>query len=297
MDFRKLSVLISLGLVGVAHADPSGSVNQSILSGVQDTSNLWIGWATTGYDFSFSTQPGDPDFYLNAIDVVGGPGWDPSITFNSVGSTIGSGSNEYMLGTPLQADHSYFWEDLIRHDGAFDSAIAPGLYSFDVVFSGGSTPTSADILYTQSLQVEIVERIDAEVTVSQDLAVINTGETVTVSAILQNNMASRDFVTTTWFVSGTTPGLGLNFVGDWFNKTIAPGGSRYDLHSTWTALATDAPGDYHKVGGVVGGLYNGDNFLFATTSGDNVHISVVPEPGTMAALGLGALAVLRRRKK
>lgn len=296
MSFRKFSVLISLGLVGVAHADPSGSVNQSILSGVQDTSNLWFGWATTGYDFSFSTQPGDPDFYLNAIDVVGGPGWDPNITFNSVGPTIGSDTNAYTLGTALQADHSYFWDDLIRHDGAFDSTIAPGLYSFDVVFSGGSTPTSADILYTQSLQVEIVERVDASVSVSQDRSVINTGETVTVSAVLQNNMA-RDFVTTTWFVSGSTPGLSLNFVGDWFNKTIAPGGSRSDLHSTWTALATDPAGVYHKTGGIVGGLYNGDNFLFASVGGDNVHITVVPEPGTMAALGLGALAVLRRRKK
>jgi len=39
---------------------------------------------------------------------------------------------------------------------------------------------------------------------------------------------------------------------------------------------------------------NARNLLFGLV--DNVEVQAVPEPGTMAALGLGALALMRRRK-
>jgi hypothetical protein len=192
---------------------------------------------------------------------------------------------------------TYYWSDVLNHNGAFSSVIPTGTYSFDASFLGGTSASATNTLYSKTFQVEIVNKIDATVGISYDTSVISPGGTSTVSATLHNNMA-RDFVSSTWFLTGQSSGsdqLSWNFVGDWFDKTVVGGGSRTDLHSTHTAAADQPSGTYTGSNGIVGGLYNGDQFYFGTDS--NTNILVVPEPSSVAVLLIGAIGIFCRRRR
>ena len=79
--------------------------------------------------------------------------------------------------------------------------------------------------------------------------------------------------------------------------TIAPGTDRTDAHSRYRASATQAPGTYLSDFGVVGGLYDGDEHLIESLPKASLQVTAVPEPASMAALAIGGLALLRRRRK
>jgi len=295
MRNRFFSVLLPLGFVAAAHANPFIDPYFTIKSGVQDSSNMWYSTAHTGYGFSCTTSASDPATYINAIQVIPGATWDAGLTF-AVQSQLANGfaSNDYTLGTAMGIDRTYYWSNVVNHDGTFDATVAPGIYSFDIAFQGGFDSSALDTLYQGTFQVEVVNKIDATVTTSASPSTIGPGQQTHVSATLNNNM-SRDFWTSTWFVSG---GAGLqfdSFDGNWFDKQIGPGGSRTDAHSSWSALTSSTPGLNTMDCGVIGGLYDGDDFMFGAPG--NTSITVTPEPTSMAALGLGAIALLRRRRK
>ena len=171
-----------------------------------------------------------------------------------------------------------------------------GLYSFDAVFTGGSSATDNSVVIDVPLELEIVNTINATVTTQLDTNSIGPGQTATVSATLQNNMTDRSFVTTTWFLTGEYNGpnsLSYNFVGNWFDQTIAPSESLSGQHLTWTDTPTVPPGTYVGTNGIVGGLYNGDNFYFAGNS-TSINVTAVPEPMSLLGLALGAVALVRR---
>ena len=302
------SVLLALGIAGVACAQPSFSSEASTtMTGVQDTSNLWYGDATTGYGFSCSTNSGDPAYYINQIQLLPGSGWDSNLTFNIAdyngnAGHLGNGfsNNDYTLGTPMAQGTTYYWSNILHHDGAFSGAITPGIYSFDALFLGGTDSSMMNTLYDAQLQVEIVPKVDVTVTPSYDQQTIAQGGTSTVSETVQNNMANRTFVTTTWFITAMSQGpdnLSGNFVGNWFDQSIAPGGSLTGQHSTWTAAANQTVGTYTGDTGIVGGLYNGDQLWFGNPGNTSINVVAAPEPASMVALGLGVLAVIRRRRK
>ncbi len=289
-------------LTALAAAAPELNPYFTTLSGVQDTSNMLNGSTTFG--FSLTTNSIDPTTYINEISYVGDSSFDSNVTFNvaDYGGNVGHlgngfSNNDYTLGTALGSNQTYYWSDVFHHDGAFSSAIAPGSYHFDALFKGGADASATDTLFDIPLTVEIVPNIDVTETESQDVTVINQGGTATVSSTITNHM-NRNFVSTTWyteFINNGTDGLAFNFVGDWFDQTVAPGDSRTDFNTTQTADINASLGMYSGNTGVVGGLYNGDNFYFG--SGVNTNIQVVPEPASMLALAGFGFLVVRRRKR
>jgi hypothetical protein len=92
--------------------------------------------------------------------------------------------------------------------------------------------------------------------------------------------------------AGTTPLSGLNLGNNAFNLSIPSntlvGDHWYALHLTYaSAIKTENDG--------FGGATSYLNYNREVTT--YFYVQSVPEPATMAALGLGALVVLRRRKK
>jgi len=281
-----------IGMGAIASADTSIVANAGILSGVQDASNMYS--ASTNYGFSLHHSEGDPDFYLNSIALDGGGLFDTNANFTTA-TSLGNGfpANDYTLGTAITGNRTFWWNNVFSHDWAFDAITAPvGIYNLTAIFTGGATADDNSEVFNIPLQLEIVNNIDAVETSVQDTNILHRGETATTTATLQNNM-SRDFVTTTWFLSFN--GMDFSFQGDWFNKTIAPGDSLTDLHSTFTASATQEYGTYYATTGIVGGLYNGDNFWFGQTN--NTTLEVVPEPMSLMGLGLGIAAFAKFRKR
>lgn len=315
MPMNKFAVLstgvVLFGMVSSGRANPTVTAESSILSGVQDASNMWLA-SSTSYGFVFSTSTGDPDFYLNSIglsaatnDSDGTPAsFDPSANFTIGGPTLGNGfpSNSYTLGTPISGGQTFYWSNVFSHAMAFDAASAPvGLYDFNAIFTGGSSATDDSVVMDVPLQLEIVNKIDVTETSQVNPGSIGPGQTATVSATLQNNMADRNFVTTTWF--WTQPANGSNvlapgpMIGNWFNQTIAPGTSLSGLHTAWTDSPTQPIGTYIGTTGIVGGLYNGDNFYFGDNNNTSITVAAVPEPMSLLGLGLGVVAFARRRRR
>ncbi len=278
-----------------------------IRSAVHDDSGMSYTSSMFGVYLNYSPDnPGD-SFYINEVNWAGDTGWDSLIDLQTNlsywGFTNGVfGGNEYVLGTEISDEISWDFEGLVRRNGVIDANVAEGIYDFTVDILGGSSSTSTDLLGSFDFQIEVVDTIAAHLTASTSVTQVGYNTPFDVSTTLTND-GNRDFLTKTWYISGF--GLGgsssseylqfLDFEGDWFNKTIAVGSSRTDLHSSWQAANGTTPGTYIGNVGVYGGLHAGDYHSWRATP--DVQIQVVPEPATMLGLAAGLGTLLRRRKK
>ncbi len=106
---------------------------------------------------------------------------------------------------------------------------------------------------------------------------------------------------TTWN-NAVYGGNGTTYNNNWLDITfssLTPGNtlSGFQVHSTDVAAPTSV--SYFMFGATFTGTpyLGGDNFFSNTNPGFEGVAQAVPEPMTMAALGLGFAAVLRRRRK
>lgn len=278
--------------------------NVTILSALIDTSNLSL--SQTQYSVGYSHSGSDPDTYINNVLLTPGSSWDSDIDFFVNSSEFnyvdGTGSHVYTFGTAISGD--VFWDinNVVSRSGPIMNVDA-GIYDFTLDFIGGADSSASDTLASLSLQVEVFERLDLTVTGATSPDTIMAGQQSALSMTVRNDMATREFVATTWYVSGffsgsnSLPFVGFDFSNNgWFDTHLAPGASRTNGHSFWTANAGTALGVYEGNNGVVGGLYNGD-WHFAPMSPKPTITVIVPEPATMAVLGIGAMALVRRRRR
>ncbi|MBC8065027.1 MAG: PEP-CTERM sorting domain-containing protein [Chlorobia bacterium] len=95
-----------------------------------------------------------------------------------------------------------------------------------------------------------------------------------------NSTAYFTWVTT----AGTTP-----FTGELFRVTVLPT-SQLGLHDFNVGAPGNLPYVQVTYNGVTGNQYDSGRVLYT------VNVTPVPEPATLCALGLGALALLRRKR-
>lgn len=272
----------------------------STLSALIDTSNT--NGSGTGYDFLFSHSSGDPDTYINEVQLNPGASWDTDIDLFVAdwGFSYNFGSS-YAFGTAISGDQFWQIDNLVTRSGSIVD-VDPGLYGFSIDVLGGLDADARETLFSVDLELEVFNRIDLTVSGVATPDTIMAGQESTVMMTVRNDMSSRNFVSTTWYFQNggmrqgndTLPFVG--FVGNWFDQTIAPGQERTDAHTRWTANASTPLGKYDGAMGVFGGLYNGDEHVFAMNPAPSITV-IVPEPATMAALAVGAALMLRRRRQ
>lgn len=293
--------LLLLALTGVffapmALADNTISRGAPTKSALKDTSNLFISGSKFGGTL-FRTD-GDPDLFLNEVNVTLGSGWDPDLDLNTDFNSL---NFAYTLGTLIPLN-TFFDFTFASRSGDVNAAVALGTYSLDVALIGGETSTSTNVLHNFSYNLEVVAGFNPGLTASASPSVVGAvGDQSTVSMTVQNN-TGRTLVTNGLFANGGSGSaydnmdFQFNFAGSpWLGGLELNAGESFTgAHSFYTVRASTTPGIYDARGGIYGGYYQGDEHWLQ--SSNNPNIEVVPEPATLAALGLAAVALRRRRK-
>ena len=299
----RVAAFLAATLIGtLAYGQSFSLENGPNRSAFRDTSNMFIDFGSS-WRVHMDTNAGDPDLYINNITMATGSGWDSNLdVMTPVGGFDYNGNaGHYNFGDAISGENHWDFNGAFRNSGAIIAAVADGTYNFTLNVLGGANNSAMDTLASYDLGLTVLQKLDVNVSMSANPNVIAQGEATELSMTVTNNMTGAHFLSTTWFVSNFDDGNGHNlafdnFVGNWFGQDIAPGASHSDIHSTWHADGAQVPGLYTGNNGVVGGLYDGD-FYFLNTDNKAQVLVTVPEPASMAAIGLGALALLRRRRK
>ncbi len=297
---RSTTFLLAIAAACGAFSQTFTQTNGDTHSQMRDKSNVLI---DDSWNVNLQTSAGDPDLFINNMVITGGVGYNPLINMQTqVGGFDfnGGGSNHYTFGTAINGDNDWNLAGAF-HNGNIDSAVTDGVYDFNLDFIGGADDSATNVLASFGLHVDVFQKIDINTVTSASPSTIKEGGPGTeVSMTVTNNMSGRNFTTRSWWVSTFGDGLGHelafdNFTGDWFDKVIAPGGSRTDTHSTWHAELNTPIGHYTGFNGIIGDVHDGD-FIFLNADKQAEVDVLVPEPASLAVLGIGALALLRRRK-
>ncbi|MBC7526670.1 MAG: hypothetical protein H7308_03885 [Chthonomonadaceae bacterium] len=279
-------------------------------SGFRDVTNTII--ASINYKIGLDTNTGDADTYLNQINLNTSAGnWNSGLNLNIPTSTVdyhdnSNGTNKtYTLGTAISGNTH--WDlSAATYQGGIDASVPDGIYKATLDFVGGASATAFGSLASFSITLQVAQKLNIDVATSVSPDTIAQGGTAQLSMTVTNNMTGLSFVSTSWYDSGFSNGtVSLNrdsFDGNWFGKTIAPGGNRTDLHSTYSASTDQVLGTYTTTNGVLGGFYDGDEYFVRSTTPTSLTVvrGVVPAPSASLVLLIGAVPgigfLLRRRR-
>ena len=302
---RPAMFVLAIACATAAFADPTFTqTNGDTHSQVRDKSNIIIDDA---WKNRLQTGAGDPDLYINNMVITGGPGYNPLIGMQTNAGSFdyfdnnANASNTYTFGTAIGAGNDWNFNGAF-HNGNINAAVADGIYDFSLDFMGGGNNVANNLLASFGLHVDVFQKIDlTTTTVASPTTIKEGGPGTEVSMTVTNNMTGRNFTTRSWYVSSFSDGLGNNlafdgFSGNWFDQVLTPGSSRTDSHSLWHADLNTPIGHYTGFNGVIGDVHDGD-FIFMNTDRQAEVDVLVPEPASFAVLGVGALALLRRRRK
>lgn len=281
---------------------PTFNANRSILSGMKDLSSFG-GWGENNYGFNVNNNQGS-DLYINAINFLPDVNYDPNIGLYDSGyyNAWGFGGwtgNFYTLGTAIPSGAYLNIDKALTLTGPVDPNVVNGIYDFSLEILGGNDALASDVLATIPYQIRIADGIQVSLTASASPATIMPGQTTTISTTIHNDDLVETFVTTTWYISSVSNGVDNlqngQFVGNWWNQSVAAGDTLTDDHSTWDATNATSNGNYVANLGIIGGLYAGDWYLLPVSP--DPLVEVVPEPASLSLLLIGSAAMLVRRRQ
>lgn len=279
MRLKSLILTSAIALSALSHSYTFAQVNGSVHSAVIDTSN--VTWSSTNYAVYFGRTASEDPLYINQVSFIPGENWDSDIEMNLYygyyGYTDGVfGQAEYQLGEPLTGDLDWTFGSLATRYSGFLGPVDEGIHDFQLGIYGGDSSTANDTLAVFDLQLHVIQGFNVQVTASFSNPLLQVLDQTDASVTVTNN-GTEPFVTSTWYVGGF--GLGspytgqsnqltfVDFLGDWFNKTILAGESRTDLHSRWEYKPSNEPGLYYSDIGIIGGLYDGDSHHWQAEQG------------------------------
>ena len=207
-----------------AFAQSFAPANGADHSAFRDTSN--ISGAELNYRASLTTANDGIDRYLNSIVLNKDSNWDPNLTLEAAGSSFvyndlnnGFQQGTYTLGTAIAPDSDWLFDAATRF-GSVDSSVADGVYNATLEFYGGEDESATDLLSSFDIPLEVFEKLDLAVDVAASPDTLFAGETTQFTMTVMNNMTGKNFVSTTWFLSGMSDGSNSlawqTFDGDWF---------------------------------------------------------------------------------
>lgn len=150
---------------------------------------------------------------------------------------------------------------------------------------GGAVGAAASVeVWTRSGAYAGFTASNAGWTLSDTISAVAGGTSVNVSAAMNTPLFLANGTTTSVYLHSTTLNNGLRYTG----TSAAP------PQTTWSNADLTLFSEISRTGNVA---FGGSQFTPRTFSGVVRYESAVPEPATMALLGLGAAALLRRRRK
>lgn len=252
------------------------------------------------------------------INTTGSDAWINGIEFvSSSGDWTGisvspSSQMQTRMGSVWGADDQFsqgFLDGLVKVD--YDTnVITSGLRAGTVRFLGGSDSSAMDELFTRDFSFEVAESFDFTHTLNPTSYTTVQGGSSDIKASI--TAGSRDLWAWMYATSGMQdlanssadfinwpaidPSLGS---GGGINGILPAGQTWNGTMFRWTASKNGVlttPGTFEGGLGVMGGAYIGDQVMFDAPR-YTWTVEAVPEPASMAVLGIGLLAAAKRRKK
>ncbi len=164
----------------------------------------------------------------------------------------------------------------------FTPVSAPvSIFRFDTMF-GGTAGTAGQVqVWTRPGAYNGFEGSNAGWTLTQTVGFVSAGTTVLAPINLTSNIILPSSQTTAIYLHSITTGNGIRYFGTGTT-------SNTNFSDANLALVTA----HSRTGAVA---FAGSLFTPRALTG-NVHYNVVPEPASLAVLGFGAAALLRRRR-
>jgi len=242
------------------------------------------------------------DLYINSLSLTGGTFASSGLSLDTAGARFtqfDGGDNfvgyiDYSFGDTLASGFKYQSTGIFSGLFGFTGQGTTGTYTGSVDILGGANSSAADVLATVNFTLEIVSSYGLTITYPVNTITVGPGQ----QAVLQNrvvNSSDRDFLVNSRYVSlyNNPIGFTLDFDGTYPSTFAANSDVTVDsLRFTggnggpiWTGLSN----------GVIGGLFVDD--YSTLPGGGQFTVNPVPEPASLAILGLGGLALARRRQR
>lgn len=271
-------------------------------SAFSDVSNLTQ--SMTRFQFAYNHDEADPDSFINGLRFAPGAGWHADINLDLFTWGLSSWDGNYTFGERISGARSTQYT-LSARGGAIAPTVPVGLYGFQIEVLGGATDTATDVLATLDYSLDVRHRLQGLAWGATSPAAVGPGQTSAISMSVLNT-GSDALVTygryQGWVPSGATDAIfsrmNVEFdssSGFMWSQEIAAGATATGSHSKATARANSPMGSWALYGGWVGGYYPNEWHYLPMVPAPRVE--VVPEPASLMALGIGALVLIRARKR